>query len=183
MRRFSQKDYDQFNAHGIRVAAHFLMQKGYKVVDTTESYKSHDFVVEKDGKRLKIEAEVTRNWKSIAFPYPNMSVPFRKKDSKADLYIRCNAAGSALFCLPMSEVKSADLIVKDTCCTTGEMFFNLPVKNLTLYYYQDGAWYYDVVQGTPPPLEAVSANTGISPSRDAEISDPDSLTPTVTSSD
>lgn len=143
MKRFSQKDYDRFNAQGIKVASHFMQQRGYTVIDTTECYKSHDFIVKKDETKLKIEAEVSRNWTSIAFPWNTMSVPYRKKDSKADLYIRSNATGTALFCVPMKDVKSADIIVKDTCFTKGEMFFNLPVKDLTLYYLHENEWYYD----------------------------------------
>lgn len=140
---FSRQDYDQFNQLGIDTATHFLKQRGYTVVDTTECYKSHDFIVEKNGERLKIEAEVSRNWKTTFFPYPTMSVPYRKKDSKADLYIRSNLPGTALFCVPMNQVHSAERIVKDTCCTKGEMFFNLPVKDLTLYYCEENVWYYD----------------------------------------
>lgn len=174
MKKFSKQLYDECNNQGIQVASHFLSQRGYKVVDTTESYKSHDFVVQKDGKTSKIEAEVSRTWKSRSFPWSHMSVPFRKKDSKADLYIMSNHSGSALFCVPMSDVKSADIIVKDTCFTTGEMFFNLPAKTLTLYYYENGTWWYDLPEPVP-------VDTGISPTQDADISVPDSVTPTVTS--
>jgi hypothetical protein len=125
---------------GITVATHFLSQCGFEFKNAIECYKSHDFVVSKNGREYLIEVEVSARWNTLAFPYETMSVPFRKKDSKADIYIRMNANGSALFCCPMKQVFKAPVITKNTCYTTGEKFFNVDVKELNLYISQDGIW-------------------------------------------
>jgi len=140
---FSPTLYKQYNKLGIDTAIHFLSQMGFKTINQDEAYKSHDFIVEKNGKQCLVEAEVTEKWTRTAFPYVNMSVPYRKKDSNADYYVRVNAHGTALFFCPMKEVLAMPVITKNTCYTTNEQFFNVPVSTLTLYYLEDGVWYMD----------------------------------------
>lgn len=140
---FSRDLYNKYNDFAIEVAVHFLRQSGYELVDKKECYKSHDFIVTKNNKKYKIEVEVSQNWTSIGFPYQDMSVPFRKAESKADFYIRMNKSGSALFFLPMKQVLSAPVIIKNTCYTKNEMFFNIPVSELKLFYLEDKIWYED----------------------------------------
>jgi hypothetical protein len=43
----------------------------------------------------------------------------------------------------MKDILSAEVINKDTIYSTNEPFFNLSVKNLKLYYFEDGDWYED----------------------------------------
>jgi hypothetical protein len=125
---------------GIETAIHFLAQQGYEVTDRKESYKVWDFRVKKDGKEYAVEAEVTEKWIYKLFPYPYMSVPYRKKESKADFYVRVNIHGNALIWIPMSQVQSAPVITKNTCYTTNEKFFNLKSSSLPLYYQEEGHW-------------------------------------------
>ena len=124
---------------------------GYTMVNDVESYTSHDFIVEKNGKLFKVEAEVTRKWTDREFPYTNMSVPYRKHDNNADFYVRVNAGGNALFFCPMRQVHSAPIITKNTSLTTDEMFYNVPVKDLTLYYLHEDEWCYDEDEPTSSP--------------------------------
>ena len=140
---FDRKLYDQYNEHGIQVAVSFLRQLGYEPSNFDECYKSHDFVVVKDGRTYKVECEVSAKWINLQFPYRYMSVPYRKKDSKADFYIRTNPAGSSLLFMPMAKVLASPLISKDTTYTKNEKFFNVDVASLTLYYVEDGVWYSD----------------------------------------
>lgn len=140
---FSRPLYEKYNDHGIQVAVSFLRQLGYEPVNFDESYKSHDFVVSKNGQTYKIECEVSAKWTNLQFPYRCMSVPYRKKDSKADFYVRTNPSGTALFFVPMAKVLSAPIIQKDTTYTKNEEFFNVDVAGLTLYYVEDGVWYSD----------------------------------------
>lgn len=140
-KKFDAALYAKYNDKGIAVATHFLKQCGFEFVDATECYKSHDFIVHKNGSDYKIEVEISARWNTLAFPYDTMSVPFRKKDSKADIYIRMNANGSSLFACPMKQVFKSPVITKNTCYTTGEKFFNVPVKDLILYTVEDGIWY------------------------------------------
>jgi hypothetical protein len=137
---FCKNLYEQFNQMGIETAIHFLAQHGYNVTDRTEVYKDWDFRVEKDGKSYGVEVEVTNKWEYKLFPYPYMSVPHRKKDSKADFYVRVNKHGNALIWIPMTQVLSAPVITKNTCYTSGEKFFNLKSSSLPLYYQEEGHW-------------------------------------------
>lgn len=138
---FSRKLYDKYNTLGVETACSFLRQQGYDIVKTTDdAYGAYDFIVRKDGKDYTIEAEVTAKWVGHVFPYRQMSVPYRKKKSIADYYVRVNASGSALFFLPMKQVHEAPVIRKDTCYTQDEQFFNLPVSSLPLYVCEDGTW-------------------------------------------
>lgn len=146
---FSRELYNKYNDFAIEVAVHFLLQSGYELVDKKECYKSHDFIVTRNNKKYKIEVEVSQNWTSIGFPYQDMSVPFRKSQSKADFYIRMNKSGSALFFLPMNQVLSAPVITKNTCYTKNEMFFNIPVSELKLFYNEDNIWYEDNEEENP----------------------------------
>lgn len=140
---FSPSLYEKYNQQGIQVAVSFLLQLGYEPTNFDECYKSHDFVVSKDGQTYKVECEVTAKWVNRQFPYKCMSVPYRKKDSKADFYVRTNPTGTALLFMPMSKVFAAPVIQKDTTYTKNEKFFNVDVDGLTLYYLEDGVWYSD----------------------------------------
>lgn len=138
---FSRELYDKYNKIGVETACRFLQQQGYEIVKTLDdAYGAYDFIVQKDGEEITIEAEVTAKWVGYSFPYRYMSVPHRKKKSVADFYIRTNASGNALFFLPMKQVHSAPVIVKDTCYTTNEPFFNLPVSSLSLWTCREGVW-------------------------------------------
>lgn len=151
---FCRNLYEQYNEMGIETAIHFLAQHGYEVTDRKESYKAWDFRVKKEGKEYGVEVEVTEKWIYKMFPYPYMSVPYRKKDSKADFYIRINRNGNALIFIPMSQVLSAPVIVKNTCYTTDEKFFNLKSSSLPLYYQEEGEW---ILNGASP-LSPVSVD-------------------------
>jgi len=150
-KKFDVALYAKYNDMGITVANHFLTQCGYEFVDATESYKSHDFIVSKNGINYKVETEVSARWTTLSFPYNTMSVPFRKKNSQADIYIRMNRNGSALFCCPMKQVFKSPVITKDTCYTTGEKFFNVDVADLVLYIAEDGIWTYE----TDEPIDDI----------------------------
>lgn len=143
VKAFSRELYNKYNDFAIVVATKFLSQSGYKFVNKKECYKSHDFIVSKNGREYKIEVEVSQRWTTIGFPYQTMTVPFRKKDSKADFYIQMNKSGTALFFMPMSDVFEAPIITKNTCYTTNEMFFNVPLIDVKLYYLEDGIFYED----------------------------------------
>ena len=142
---FSRILYDQYNQSGIETACSFLRQQGYEIVNTLDNaFVLYDFIVSKDGREYKVEVEITEKWIGRAFPYRNMSVPYGKKDSIADFYIRTNPSGSALFFLPMRQVLQAPVIRKDTCYTRNEAFFNLNVADLTLWICDEGIWHQDL---------------------------------------
>ena len=138
--KFSRALYDENNQKGIKIANNFLTQQGYTFVNDIESYKSHDFIVKKDNKLYKIEVEVSRIWKDQRFPFRSMTVPYRKKDSQADLFIQTNVFGNYLNLCPMTTVKTSDIITKDTCFTTNEKFFNVSLSNIQQFIFHDNTW-------------------------------------------
>ena len=138
---FNRILYDRYNQSGIDTACSFLKQQGYEIVNTLDNaFVLYDFIVSKDGREYKIEVEITEKWIGHNFPYAYMSVPYGKRDSIADFYIRTNPSGSALIFMPMREVLQAPVIRKDTCYTRNEAFFNLRVSSLPLYICEDGIW-------------------------------------------
>ena len=146
---FDRELYNKYNDFAIVVATKFLGQCGYEFVNKKECYKSHDFIVSKNGHQYKIEVEVSQRWTTIGFPFDSMTVPFRKAESKADFYIQMNKSGTALFFMPMKNVLKASIITKNTCYTRNEMFFNLPVSALKLYYLEDDIYYEDSDEEDP----------------------------------
>lgn len=138
---FNKKLYDECDNFGKLVAKRFMKQDDYELVDETEAYRSHDLIFAKNGVETKVEVEVNRRWHGRYYPYFTVTVPFRKRFSKADLYIMISSNGEALLTVPMKDVLRANTIVKDTCFTTQERFFSLPINSVTFYYLQDGYYY------------------------------------------
>lgn len=138
---FNKKLYDECDNFGKLVAKRFMKQDGYELIDETEAYRSHDLIFAKNGVETKVEVEMNRRWHGRHYPYFTITVPFRKRFSKADLYIMIANNGEALLTVPMKDVLRADTIVKDTCFTTQERFFSLPINSVKFYYLQDGYYY------------------------------------------
>lgn len=137
---FSQALYDENNKKGIQIANDFLTSQGYKFVNDIEAYKSHDFIVQKDNKTYKVEVEISKIWNTIRFPFKSMTVPYRKKDSQADLFIQTNVFGNSLHMCPMTVVKASPVIRKDTRYTKNEPFFNVSLNSLQHFILEDDSW-------------------------------------------
>ena len=138
---FCRDLYNKYDGLGINVSMSFLMQQGYKMQNNDEAFKSHDYIVEKGNKLYKIEVEVARSWVGLNFPYKAMTVPYRKRESKADFFFQINNVGTALICCPMKQILNSIVITKDTVYTQQEKFFSIPIEELT-QYYKDDYWYY-----------------------------------------
>jgi hypothetical protein len=143
-KRFNRTLYEQYDTLGKSTAIHFLGQLGYTLHDDAEAYKSHDLIMkDKDGKLIKVEVEVARAWKDTMFPFRTTTIPYRKKDSKSDVFIQTSLNGNALIFCPMKQVLEADVITKNTIYTNDERFFSIPISKLRQYYCEDGVWYYE----------------------------------------
>jgi len=138
---FDRKLYEECDNFGKAVAKRFMKQDGFELIDDTEAYRSHDLIFKKDGQPVKIEVEINRRWQKRYYPYSTVTVPYRKRHSKADLYIMIAKNGEALLTIPMKDVLRADTIVKDTCFTSQERFFSFPIDRVKFYYLQDGYYY------------------------------------------
>jgi hypothetical protein len=121
---FCPKLYEANNQKGIKTAISLLTQLGYVVTDTKEAYADRDFIVEKNGTQLKIEVEVSRSWKTRHFPFPFLTVPYRKNKSGADIYIMVNAEETSCMVGKMVDVKKSRVDAKWTnLCKIYEDFF------------------------------------------------------------
>lgn len=140
-KKFDRALYEQCDTFGKTVAKKFMSQEGYKLTSEVEAYKSHDLIFAKDGKHCKVEVEMNLRWMTQNYPYQTLTVPYRKKDSKADFYIMVSKNGEGLLTIPMAEILSAPTIVKDTRYTKQERFFCLPISNARIYFLQDGYYY------------------------------------------
>jgi len=134
--KFTKELYDKYNPMGCNAAVEFLKHFGYELHDATESYKSHDIVVKKDNKFLKIEVEVSTNWKKEDEwqGYPSVSCPYRKKASKSDLYIRFNNTCTGCLVVPMSVVHSSPTILKNSKFCENERFFDIAVSDCDFFF-------------------------------------------------
>jgi hypothetical protein len=140
-KKFDRALYEECDTFGKIVAKTFMKQEGYQLTSEVEAYKSHDLIFTKDGKDCKVEVEMNLRWLSKYYPYQTLTVPYRKKDSKADFYIMISKNGGGLLTIPMQEVLSANIIVKDTRFTKQEKFFSLPISKARIYFLQDGYYY------------------------------------------
>jgi Holliday junction resolvase-like predicted endonuclease len=138
--KFSQSDYDKYDEVGKATAQDFLKSQGYTIPQNQrEAYKSHDFIARKDGKDIKVEVEVCPAW-IHEFPYKIRSVPCRKIDSNAELYIVVNSRGDAVMYCSMTVVKSSPKIRKDTTRSQDELFFNVPCSSFRFFSKNSFLW-------------------------------------------
>lgn len=140
-----------FDDIGRKAAQHFYEQIGYTFVPETEKYGAYDLTMQSPmGGLLHIEVEVTKAWRFRAFPYQFMSVPTRKRDSKADVFVKVNMSGSSLLVCSMERVKGSPVIRKDTTYSINESFYNVDVATISSYYLEDGEWYTDDPEDLTP---------------------------------
>lgn len=140
-KKFDRALYEQYDTFGKTVAKKFMTQEGYKLTNDTEAYQAYDLIFAKNGRHCKVEVEISCGWKSKYYPYQTLTVPYRKRFSKADFYIMISKNGDGLLTIPMQEVLNAETIVKDTRYTIQERFFSLPISKARFYFLQDGQYY------------------------------------------
>lgn len=140
--QFTRALFEKHDPPAKAVGKSLLGQLGYSVVDETEAYGSHDFIVERGGKQFKVEVEQKMGWKFRRFPFGSHHVSHRKNKSCADIFIQISANEKYVAMCPMSVVKTSPVIRKDTCFgTMDESFFSVSPSNMQYYTWEDGAWY------------------------------------------
>jgi hypothetical protein len=140
--------FDRYDGFGKQVAKSFLTETGHRTINENEAYGSHDFIVEKNAVEKKVEVEVVNGWKHDMFPFSAHHVSYRKRTSKADVFIQVNARGTAIAVCDMSVVLNSPVIRKDCRLPDGrttknEPFFAVPISQMRYYYCTDGVWYED----------------------------------------
>jgi len=144
---FSRDLLNKYDQPGKEVAKSYVAAAGWKVVDETEAYGSHDFIIEdKNGKQVKVEVEVKTSWGRIDFPFFTHHVAHRKATSKADVFIQVNRLGNAIAVCPMSVVHKSPIVKKDCLLTDGqftvnEPFFDVPACRMMYFFIDEkGQW-------------------------------------------
>ena len=146
--QFTREMFQAYDEPAKVISKSYLRQAGYTIVDETEAYGSHDFIVEKDGIRKKVEVEMKCSWKYDDFPFSTHDVSCRKNTSNADLFIQTNARGTAIAVCGMNVVLNSPIVRKNCRLSDGRMTFNepffaVPVDKVRYYYCEDGIWYED----------------------------------------
>lgn len=144
-RTFTRDRYNRYDSPAKEAAKSLLTQMGYEVVDEREGYGSHDFIVAKDGKEFKIEAEMKTCWEFRQFPYRTHRVSHRKHTSRSDLFLQVSKNGKYIALCPMSAVLGSPVVLRDTCFgTKDEPFFDVATSTMKYYEYDGGVWYEEV---------------------------------------
>lgn len=126
---FDKEIWEQCDWPTKELVAKFLESTGKYILETPleeqiEAFKQHDFrVIHKDSNLpVYIEVEQKLVWtKEHKWQgYPTLDVPYRKKDSKADLFIMVNRALNTLAVIPMHKIHRSITYRKNTKHNSGE---------------------------------------------------------------
>ena len=145
---FDKSLYEENNQSAIKTSIDFIQQIFHyqPTAPAGEAYKSHDFIVNdpSTNKDVRVEAEVKKVWEKTGVwqGYDTIDVPYRKKDSRAHLFIMINKHHNTLLCLPMSEIKRSIVKQKRTIYTHSgtEQFFAVPLSKAIFFKKNDSSW-------------------------------------------
>jgi len=130
---FSRQLYIENNQRAINKTTEILSHYKYHLYDSSEAFKSHDAIYKRNNEFLKVEVEVSSSWNTTHFPFPVLTCPYRKAQSKADLYIIYNHDLSSYGIIPMKQVHTSPIIKKNTKYTKDEPFFNIHLSDVDFY--------------------------------------------------
>ncbi len=144
-RPFSRELYNKHNALGIRVALEMLTQHGYKTIEDgdVEHYSVRDCMVCKNNLPVAIEVERKTIWRRRDDweGYPTVRVPYRKKNSKSDLYIMINDASTCMIVCDMNELKKSPIVKYTTVAyNIEEDFYAVPIELFDVLVLENGIW-------------------------------------------
>jgi hypothetical protein len=131
-----------------QVAVDLLQDHGFKLEvplqEQEEQYKKWDLIITRiqDQKIITVEAELKKVWtKSGTWQgWPCIDVPYRKKDSKANLFIMSNVLRDTAAVTTMDLLKSSPVSSKKTIYTDHEYFFNCPLQYFRFYHKTKDSW-------------------------------------------
>ena len=153
---FCKKDYDFDDSRAKDLAIGFIKSHYFdrwQPIEDGEHYKDYDVAFEsKDGNIVKLEVEVKHCWKNKERwqGYSTFDIPFRKKDSKADMYICFNDSLNMFMMARMSRVLESSLTTKNTKhrdgseLTRNEKFFALELGACRFFKYDPDGIFSEV---------------------------------------
>lgn len=149
LKPFSEELYNENDFKSKEVAKDFLEYLGHYSLITpleeqTEKYKEHDFEIflKNPLRKITIEVERKKVWtKSGRWQgWSSVDIPYRKKDSKADLFIMINKSFDTLAITNMKNVLNSDVYNKKTIYTKEESFFKANIDNFKVYFKNKDSW-------------------------------------------
>lgn len=147
-KKFSKELYDESNMVAMNAAVTILETicdgKVYRLDVPLhmqkESYKSHDFVIsrlhDKGTTNVYVEAERKRVWSASGKweGFKTIDVPYRKAESKANLFVMTNNSGDTAALARMSDIISSPVESKKTIYTDEEKFFKVGLDKFKFYH-------------------------------------------------
>jgi hypothetical protein len=149
LKPFSKDLYDENEFKSKEIAKEFLESTGFysminSLEEQEEKYKEHDFEIFLINPFTKIAVEVERKkvWtKSGKWQgWNSIDVPYRKKDSKSNLFIMINKNFDTLAITNMKNILNADVYQKKTIYTNEESFFKVDINNFKIYFKNKDSW-------------------------------------------
>jgi hypothetical protein len=139
---FDKKLYKENNQKAINESKLLFEQFGYKLLSSKEAYKDWDFLVEKNNKTIPVEVEIKKVWTKQGEwqGYSTVDIPYRKAESKAELFIMFNSLINTLLFCRMKDIINSPVDYKDTIYTKHEPFFNVEVDKFFLMEKQENKW-------------------------------------------
>ena len=141
-KEFSQEECDESDPRSREEAVAFLEQLGYYLKTPLsiqrERFKAGDFVIYNPKHQpFLIETERKKRWEVSGYwqGYPDIQVPYRKKDSKSTLFVMFNLHWNTLAVTEMKNVLEADPgYVPNIHCPDGrELFFKVDLEHFFFY--------------------------------------------------
>ena len=145
---FDRNLYNQNDLAAKTTAAGFLCSQGFTLLtplqDQKEQYKAWDFQIQRDADQqlITVEAELKKVWtRSGSWQgFQTIDVPYRKKDSKANLFIMINQLQDTIAVTTMDLLKGSPVTKKKTIYTDNEPFFNVPLAYFRFYHKTKDSW-------------------------------------------
>lgn len=148
-KKFCQQLYNENDLVCKKVVSDFLVETGkYKISQRIEEqpeyFKQLDFEILylPTNQIIKVEVERKIVWdKSGQWQgYSTIDVPYRKKDSKADLYVMVNKYLDTLAITTMNKILESKVETKNTIYTNDEKFFKCKLDIFLFRYKKDYKW-------------------------------------------
>jgi hypothetical protein len=143
-KKFDRESYNQNNQKGINTALSIMNDLGFTTLDTKEAYSDRDAIVGSGNVKIKIEAEMSNNWITMnEFPsnWYNISVPYRKHKSGADVYILVNKDLTSVALAYMDDIKKSKVGEKYIRLTDmNEPFFFCDMSIFDIYTKEGNNW-------------------------------------------
>ena len=139
IKKFDKDLYNENNSLAIILALNYLLSTGFyyykeNPLEQPETFKKFDFklFLKKSNKMVTIEVERKKTWeKDYKWEgYKTLDIPYRKSESKADIFIMTNNNMNTLAVMKMKDVLESDVYKKDTIYTKNEQFFAVELEKV-----------------------------------------------------